>query len=71
MRFEWGDPDVAANGQQKFQIEWKNEENDYTKTTYENCFEIKQLSPGTSYNITVVAVEEKKSFSASVRTGKL
>ncbi|XP_067217758.1 interferon-induced very large GTPase 1-like [Chanodichthys erythropterus] len=68
VHLEWGDPDTAANGRQKFQIEWKNEEKDYTKTTHENHFEIKQLSPGTSYNITVVAIEEKKSFSAFVRT---
>lgn len=38
VRLEWGDPDVAANGRQKFQIEWKNEEKDYTKTTHENHF---------------------------------
>ncbi|XP_067281131.1 interferon-induced very large GTPase 1-like [Pseudorasbora parva] len=68
VRLEWGDPDVAANGQQTFQIEWKNEEKEYTKTTQGNHFQIKQLSPGTSYNITVVAVEEKRSFSASVCT---
>ncbi|XP_016396084.1 interferon-induced very large GTPase 1-like [Sinocyclocheilus rhinocerous] len=67
---EWGDPDVTANAQQKFQIEWKNEETDCTKTTHTNHFEIKQLSPGTRYNITVVAIEDnsKKSFSASVCT---
>ncbi|XP_067282568.1 interferon-induced very large GTPase 1-like [Pseudorasbora parva] len=68
VRLEWGDPDVAANGQHTFKIKWKNKEQDFTKTTRENHFEIKQLSPGTSYNITVVAVEEKKSFSASVCT---
>ncbi|XP_043073629.1 LOW QUALITY PROTEIN: interferon-induced very large GTPase 1-like [Puntigrus tetrazona] len=70
VRLEWGDPDMTANAQQKFQIRWKNEDTDFTKTTDTNHFEIKQLLPGTRYDITVVAMEEnsEKSLCASVCT---
>ncbi|XP_051729227.1 interferon-induced very large GTPase 1-like [Ctenopharyngodon idella] len=69
VHLEWGDPDVAANGRQKFQIKWKHEGRTFSETTHENHFEIKSLLPDTTYNITVVATEDNsRSFSASVHT---
>ncbi|XP_051519619.1 interferon-induced very large GTPase 1-like [Myxocyprinus asiaticus] len=69
VRFEWGTPD-NVNVQQKYQVKWNNEEIMFSKTIYANHFEIKNLSPGTSYTITIVAIEDncKTSFSASVCT---
>ncbi|XP_001344701.4 interferon-induced very large GTPase 1 [Danio rerio] len=69
VRLAWGAAGVTANKQQKFQVEWKNEGIHFTKTTDANHFEIKQLTPGTRYNITVLETEEScQSFSASVCT---
>lgn len=70
MRLEWGDPDVTANGQQTFKIKWKASRVTYSYTTHANHYEIKQLLPGTTYDITVVAIEDNcKCFYQSVCTG--
>lgn len=69
VRFEWRDPGVTANGPQPFKIRLKSARVTYSYATHANHYEIDQLSPDTTYNITVVATEDK-CFFASVCTGK-
>ncbi|XP_043073006.1 interferon-induced very large GTPase 1-like [Puntigrus tetrazona] len=70
VSLEWGEPGVNVREQQTFKIRWKSKLGlgNYSYTTQENNYKIQDLSPDTTYNIKVVAIEDNKCFSSSVHT---